>query len=201
MDAMTTVVRPYRGVSADERRARRRARLKEVCLDLIGESGVVSVTAEAVSSRAELTKRYFYESFADRDALLHEVMDDFFTEVRAEMLDALGQADSPSPGRAHIVATVLIDFLERDRRRARLYVEAAGQPTLQARREQAFDAFTRLLLDSVPETRSNGRELAALIIVAGTTQAAISWLQGTVELPREHVIAEIARMIIAALAR
>jgi AcrR family transcriptional regulator len=186
-------------VSADERRARRRARLKEVCLDLIGESGVVSVTAEAVAGRAELTKRYFYESFADRDALLHEVMDDFFTEVRAEMLEALGSAGSCPLDRAHVVASVLINFLERDRRRARLYIEAAGQPTLQARREQAFDAFTRLLLDNVAEAKSDGHELAALIIVAGTTQAAISWLQGAVKMPREQVIAEIARMIIAAL--
>jgi hypothetical protein len=41
--------------------------------------------------------------------------------------------------------------------------------------------------------------VAALIVVAGTTQAAISWLQGDFELQRENVIDEIARMIIAAV--
>jgi AcrR family transcriptional regulator len=208
---MTAVVRPYRGVSAEERRAERRARLKAACLDLIGEAGVVSVTAEAVSDRAGLTKRYFYESFTDRDGLLYEVMDDFFVQVRAEMLDALAAADSDAPRRAHIIARVLIDYLRRDRRQARLYVEAAGQPTLRARREEAFDVYTRLLLDAFPvepgddwqtpdvQVRDQRRTVAGLIVVAGTTQAAISWLQGTVDLTRDDVIAEIARLILTAL--
>ena len=36
-------------------------------------------------------------------------------------------------------------------------------------------------------------------IVAGTTQAAITWLQGGIDLPREEVIAEIARLILTAM--
>jgi AcrR family transcriptional regulator len=110
---VTVVVRPYRGVSADERRAERRSSLKEACLDLIGEGGVALITAEGVSGRAGLTKRYFYESFNDRDALLYEVMDEFFTDVRAEIHDALVRSEGPSADRAHTVARLLIEFLER----------------------------------------------------------------------------------------
>ncbi|MDT7627934.1 MAG: hypothetical protein QOF99_8835, partial [Pseudonocardiales bacterium] len=51
-------------------------------------------------------------------------------------------------------------------------------------------------INSSTEQRRTG---AALIVVAGTTQAAISWLQGDFELQRENVIDEIARMIIAAV--
>ena len=207
---MTTVVRPYRGVSAQTRRAERRARLKEVCLDLIEETGVAAISAEAVSSRAGLTKRYFYESFADRDALLYEVMDEFFINVGAEILAALAKGEATPAQRAQTVARVLIEFLERDRRLARLYIESAGQPTLRARRERAYEAFTRLLLDTVadhPESDTvedgvgtgDRHAFATLIVVAGTTQAAISWLQGDVDLPRDSVIGQIARMIIAAL--
>lgn len=252
---MATVVRPYRGVSADDRRADRRARLKEACLELIGAEGVVAVTAEAVSGRAGLTKRYFYESYGGRDALLHEMMDDFFVAVRSEILDALGaDTEADAPGRAHIVARVLIDYLQGDSRQARLYVEAAGQPTLQARREEAFGEYTRMLVDAFPSaddaaegksgpesapgareagpslagaseagggatgaseagttgagaSRAGGgdaladrrRTIAGLIIVAGTTQAAITWLQGGIDLPREDVIAEIARLILTAM--
>jgi AcrR family transcriptional regulator len=232
---MTTVVRPYRGVSAEDRRADRRARLKSACLDLIGSGGVVSITAEAVSGRASLTKRYFYESFADRDALLYEVMDDFFVAVRSEILDALAQADAAARSetgagadptkQAHIVARVLIDHLQGDGRQARLYVEAAGQPTLQARREAAFDEYTRLLVDAFSPDDSDGsdgsdgpdgpddsdgpeasdtvsrerRTVAGLIIVAGVTQAAVTWLQGRIQLARDDVINEIARMILIAM--
>ncbi len=242
MEQMTTVVRPYRGVSAEDRRADRRGRLKEACLDLIGASGVVSITAEAVSSRAGLTKRYFYESFADRDALLYEVMDDFFVAVRTEILDALAAAGGEipagpgsgavvsaasggavdAPRRAHIVARVLIDYLRSDSRQARLYVEAAGQPTLQARREEAFVEYTRMLVEAFPGEVDDGpsrgtavgdgpgpraldtvaeqrRAVAGLIIVAGTTQAAITWLQGRIQLERDDVIDEIARLILTAM--
>jgi AcrR family transcriptional regulator len=228
MERMTTVVRPYRGISADDRRADRRARLKTACLDLIGSGGVVSVTAEAVSAQAGLTKRYFYESFADRDALLYEVMDDFFVAVRVEILDALAASDAefsgrseaaiaaaaPSdtgagadaPRRAHIVAKILIDYLQGDSRQARLYVEAAGQPTLQARREEAFGDYTRMLLEAFPvdaggddPVADQRRTVAALIIVAGVTQAAVTWLQGRINLSRDDVIAEIARLIVIAM--
>jgi AcrR family transcriptional regulator len=208
MERMATVVRPYRGISAEDRRSERRARLKEACLDLIGENGVVSITAEAVSGRAGLTKRYFYESFGDRDKLLYELMDDFFVAVRTRILDALAaEADADAPRRAHLVARVLIDYLQGDSRQARLYVEAAGQPTLQARREAAFDDYTRMLVEAFPSGSDGGtggvteqrRAVAGLIIVAGTTQAAITWLRGRMQLERDDVIAEIARLILAAM--
>jgi integral membrane sensor domain MASE1 len=41
----------------------------------------------------------------------------------------------------------------------------------------------------------NRRALAALIIVAGTTQAVVSWLQGEVDLSRDELIEELASVI------
>lgn len=203
-----TAVRPYRGVSAEDRRAERRERVKSACLDVVGDTGVTTLTVDAVSARAGLTKRYFYEGFADLDALLAEVIDDIFTELLAEILDAL-RAEGPTVAqRAHIIVSLLIDFFQRDVRRARLYVEAPGQPTLRARREVAFDTYTRLLVEhlhtestpwpaqTVPDRR---RALAALIVVAGITQAMTMWLQGTVELDRHQIVDEITRVMIAAL--
>ncbi|MDT7643129.1 MAG: hypothetical protein QOC75_129, partial [Pseudonocardiales bacterium] len=81
LGTVTGVVRPYRGVSADERRTERRQRLVTACLDLVGEGGVSTVTAQAVAERAGLTRRYFYESFADRDAVLVEALDGMFSTL------------------------------------------------------------------------------------------------------------------------
>jgi AcrR family transcriptional regulator len=210
---MTSVVRPYRGVSAEDRLSERRARLKEAGLDVIGASGVAGVNVVAVCGCAGLSKRYFYESFSNRDALLHDMLDDFFTEVYAEILEALGGAGRTAADRAHLIALTLINFLRRDARRARLYVESPGHPALQTRREAAFELFARLLVDAFPtETppRSSDpevnrildtrRSLAALIVVAGTTQAATSWLLGHVDLRKEDVVAEISHAITAAFA-
>jgi AcrR family transcriptional regulator len=201
---VSTSVRPYRGLSADERRAARRARLKEACLDLIGEAGIASVSAEAVSARAALTKRYFYESFTDRDALLLELLDDLFTDVLAKIRDKLTDGGQSAPRRAHAVVTALMEFMQTDHRRARLYVEAPGSPVLARRRDAAFETYSQVLLDTFPgypiragdhEVNQNRRALAALIIVAGTTQAVVSWLQGEVDLSRDELIEELASVI------
>jgi AcrR family transcriptional regulator len=199
----TEVARPYRGKSAENRRAERRAALKEACLDVLGADGVASVTIDAVCARAGLTKRYFYESFADRDALLAEVMDDFFVEIRAEILAGLAGAPPDTIERAHVIARVLIEFLERDARRARLYVEAPGQASLRARLNEAYGTYTQLLLETFPPAAGDpdpgARKLAALLIVAGTTQAAITWLRGDIEIDRERMISKFASIIVTVL--
>jgi AcrR family transcriptional regulator len=202
---MPGIVRPYRGVSAEDRRAERRARLKSACLDVVSERGVPEVTVEAVSARASLTKRYFYESFADLDTLLGELIDDIFSELLEEIRLALAPVGDGLERRARIIITCLIDFLGRDVRRARLYIEAPGQATLRARREEAYRTYTRLLLDQLPAgpgTEALGtdrRALAALIVVAGVTQAAVTWLRGTVPLDRDEIIDELTRVMVAAL--
>jgi AcrR family transcriptional regulator len=199
----TDVERPYRGKSAEDRRAERRAALKQGCLDVLGADGVASVTIDAVCASAGLTKRYFYESFADRDALFAEVMDDFFVEVRAEILAGLTAAGPDGRERAHVIARILIEFLERDTRRARLYVEAPGQAVLRGRLNEAYGTYTELLLEAFPAAADDpdpgARRLAALLIVAGTTQAAITWLQGGIEIERERMVGKFASIIVTLL--
>ena len=205
---MVDVVRPYRGVSAAERRAERRSRIKSACLDLVGQHGVVAVTVDGVSARAGLTKRYFYEGFTDLDALFVELIDEVFNGLLAQIRDALAH-EGPDPARrGRVIATCLIDYMRRDPRVARLYVEAPGHPALRARRERAYQSYTRLLLDEVPAGPTSGtdeagaparRALAALILVAGVTQAVVSWLQGEIELDRAEIIDELTRVMVAAL--
>ena len=66
----------YGGVTAEERRASRRAALIEAALDLFGEDGARAVSKRAVCARARLNDRYFYEHFADSDALLVAIAED-----------------------------------------------------------------------------------------------------------------------------
>src|SRR5687767_9668516 len=54
----TEVVRPYKGVSADERRALRREQLMEAGLDVLGSEGIAGLTMTEVCARAGLTERY-----------------------------------------------------------------------------------------------------------------------------------------------
>src|SRR5205807_2521139 len=68
--------RVYAGVEGDQRVAERRARLMAAGLDLLGSAeGDPTLSVRAVCRRAGLVARYFYESFADRDALATAVYD------------------------------------------------------------------------------------------------------------------------------
>jgi len=67
--------RPYRGVSATDRRDQRRQRLIDAGLQLFGTRGVAAVGIVDVCGEAGLTKRYFYENFASIDALAEAVFE------------------------------------------------------------------------------------------------------------------------------
>ena len=106
------VVRTYRGASAEERRADRRARLLAGCLDVVGEVGVVGVTVEAVCARAGLTKRYFYEAFGDRDAVLAAVADGVYADLHAATVAALRGAGGDERTRAITAVEVFAETLD-----------------------------------------------------------------------------------------
>ena len=73
---MTTArARNYAGLSADERRLARRERLIEGAIRAYGELGYRNTTVKAVCEAAGLTERYFYESFANSEALLVAAFD------------------------------------------------------------------------------------------------------------------------------
>jgi AcrR family transcriptional regulator len=192
---MTEVARRYRGVPADERRQRRRRLLLEACLDLVGRDGTPAVTAESVSATAKLTKRYFYESFADRDAVLVAALDELFRDIDAQIRGA-GLPDDRE-GRARVIAESLVSALCRDPRRARLYAAAPAVPALNARRERAIVAFTQFMAnDALTAGLSDAvqRQLVARIVVAGVTDLVTSWLDGNLDVDRATLVDAIVTM-------
>ncbi|MGV0811028.1 TetR family transcriptional regulator [Mycolicibacterium boenickei] len=97
--------RPYRGQAADARSADRRARLLKAGVDLVGTHGVAAMTMRAVCREAELSQKFFYESFTDTDDLLHEVYRSTFEQAR-QVINAAGDpsADLPTRTRAGVAA-------------------------------------------------------------------------------------------------
>ncbi|NMO89095.1 TetR family transcriptional regulator [Actinomycetospora sp. TBRC 11914] len=194
---MPPAVRTYRGASAEERRAVRRARLLEAGLDVVGEVGVVGVTVDAVCARAGLTKRYFYETFADRDAALDAVADAVYGRLHAAMVAALRGHGGDERTRAATAVEVFVATLDADPRIARLYAESPGNRRLAARRDAAVDVFADLVLDEVLRVDPRDRErlrTAAVLVVAGTTHLVTRWLAGGVPLGRRELVEEVTRV-------
>lgn len=176
---MPPVVRPYRGVAADKRRRERREKLLDACLDMVTDSGVAAVTVDGICARAGLSKRYFYESFGDRDAILVSALDDVIDSV-GTALEAIVQEQGSTADRVGQTAAVLVRALTADPRASLLYTSASANSALEARRRQMVDTFTPLLMRAVLDADpANPRaEAATVLMVAGTTELLDRWLRG-----------------------
>ena len=112
--------RAYRGVSEERRRAARRLRLLEAGLEIIGTQGYAAATLRAVCTGAELTERYFYESFANREALLVGVHRWVVDQLRADLAAGFGRSDASADDRARAGLAVFFEMLRADPRKARV---------------------------------------------------------------------------------
>lgn len=130
MAAMTTELSParrYRGAEAEERRAQRRAQLIAAAVQVYGERGYQNATVKAVCEAAGLTERYFYESFANSEALLLAS----YETVTHRLLQTLARAGEEAGGSGeHRVLAMLRAYfgaLQCEPRSARVFlVEIRG---------------------------------------------------------------------------
>ncbi|TSE01849.1 TetR/AcrR family transcriptional regulator [Skermania sp. ID1734] len=202
---MPHVVRPFRGVSAEERRELRRNQLLDACLDIVSSAGMATTTIEAVSRQAGLTKRYFYESFRTRDALFEALAERLITEINSGVLDSLSDSASELVDRARNGVGWVITVLTDDPRKARFFTELIGSELLKETVGGAEHTLARLLTDLLladsdsTQAQRDRLQLAALVIVSGTAQAVTSWLDGKLPVSREDLIEEIAQMSVAAV--
>ncbi|TCJ93801.1 TetR/AcrR family transcriptional regulator [Nocardia alba] len=85
--------RSYGGQTAQDRAADRRARLLDVGIEIIGTQGVSALGMRSVCRAAGLSQRFFYESFADTDALLHAVYRAALSRLEDAVAPAVASAD------------------------------------------------------------------------------------------------------------
>jgi AcrR family transcriptional regulator len=199
---MSTV---YGGVSAGDRRAARRIRLIAAGLDLLGGEAYAATTVRAVCARAGLTPRYFYESFADLDALLLAVFDETAGEAAGVVLEAVAGAPAQDArARARAAIGAMVALVAEDPRRARiLFVTALGSEALARRRFEALRMFADLVAD-------HGREFyglkdgddplmrtTALTLVGGLAETLLAWLDGTLHSTREQLVEDCSELFVA----
>src|SRR5579884_3137113 len=98
--------RAYGGRSRDERRRERHARLVAAAVKTFGGHGYHSATVRSVCAAAGLTERYFYESFANNEALLIAAYQDVVARLQGNLLQsvAAGRGDPEATVRAALRA-------------------------------------------------------------------------------------------------
>jgi AcrR family transcriptional regulator len=201
---VASTARPYGGVSADDRRAARRARLIEAGLELLAERGWSGTTVRGVCSEAGLSERYFYESFGDRDRLLAAIFDSVAADAAQAVLAAVEAAPHDAAVKARAGIDAFVRLLAEDPRRARaMLVESLGNETLRGRREQAFRSFAALVSEQgrsfygANDVAEADAELTAVALVGGLAELVILWLDGSLAVSRERLVDHCAKLFVA----
>jgi AcrR family transcriptional regulator len=202
---MAATTRPYRGVSAEQRRADRRARLLEAGLDLLGTDGWNGTTVRGLCSRAGLTERYFYESFKDSEELLLAVYDEIVGEAARVVLRAVEAAPHDEREKSKAAIAAFVDLMTNDPRKGRVaFVEAMGSEALMQRRLETLRGFAQLIAQQAREfygpsaVTDADAELTAQLLVGGVAETLIAWLGGELDVSRERLVEHSAELFVAA---
>ncbi|MBK8764215.1 MAG: TetR/AcrR family transcriptional regulator [Burkholderiaceae bacterium] len=188
--------RAYGGVSEEQRRAARRVRLLEAGLEIIGTQGYAAATLRAVCARAELTERYFYESFANREALLVGVHRWVVDQLRADLAAGFQRSDASADGRARTGLAVFFEMLRADPRKARvLLFEMLGvSADLDRMYQQTAGEFLRFVMTAfrplMPAERLASADEAMVFagLVGAVFHIAIRWHLTRYETPLPTVL-------------
>ena len=191
---MATSERPYRGRSAPSRRADRRKKLLEAGLDLLASRGWRGATMTAICANANLTERYFYESFRNRDELLVTVIDGIADEIRTVTLAAMEAADGDPREQIRAGIAAFINLIATDPRKGRAaIIESAAAEPLRTRRRELLHDFARLIAaqsrklygeEALPPTRAH---INGVLLAGGLAELVTAWLNGEMRANPEDI--------------
>lgn len=189
--------RTYAGRTLPERRADRRERLIAAGLQQIGTVGYAATSVKSLCAQAGLTERYFYEQFADREAILIAVFEHVVALVSEAAFTAARAAPPAVGGRVRAGLRAFLGALSEDPRRARVQlIEVVGQsPELERRRFEAMDGFVSFIEAAALEldpaldfTRGSPSHAIVLALVGGTNHLAIEWTLGGLEMELDELV-------------
>ncbi|MBS1836144.1 MAG: TetR/AcrR family transcriptional regulator [Actinobacteria bacterium] len=186
--------RSYGGVPAEVRTAQRRDRFLDAGLELFGTRGYQATSVRAVCREAGLTERYFYESFANTEALLAGVYqrctDSMHDEILVALAAAGGRSDTTAASLDRVVRATLEAFYSSvgDPRVLRVcWLEVLGvSPMVDSTYIAGIDRFAHLVMTVMAGTfdldADDELRLVATGLVGGVIMTAIRWyLDGQTE--------------------
>jgi AcrR family transcriptional regulator len=198
-------VRPYGGVSAEQRVAERRERLLDAALEEFGTRGVVATGVKDICRRAGLSDRYLYESFRDSSELFVAVFDRATAHLFQTVAASLQIAPPTMEGQARAVIDAFVRTLAEDPRLARVVfvdapsagpqVEQHMRRTLRQFAEFGAAAARPMLPPEVPDTTIR---FGAISLVGAIERLMIEWQDGELGLSVDQIVDYLAVMLVGA---
>lgn len=190
------VGRRFRGVSAEQRVRRRREQLLEAGLEMFGTRGFHAVGVRDICAEAKLTERYFYESFANREALFSAVYERAVARVREAISSAISEAPPQLTPMARAGLRAYLETLQAEPRMARILLidvlsvgADAGNQSLLATRSFAdlVRAMMQELYPGLDHTHLEA-QLLANGLVGSTLFLVMQWAFNGFQEPLEHIL-------------
>ncbi|GAB4013089.1 TetR/AcrR family transcriptional regulator [Nocardioides ultimimeridianus] len=189
----------YRGVSAQDRAAERRARLMDATLEVWADPSR-RTTMTAVCAEAGLTERYFYESFGGLDEALRAVLEAVAVEIEQTTTSAADAAGDDPAARTQAMVEAFVDYLAADPRKGRVaIVEAGSMPELRQRRTELLRHFAHRTAEEarawlqLPEDSAAEDELAGLLFIGGMAELITAWLDGAIRAEPAEIVRAASR--------
>lgn len=197
--------RVYGGENQEERQARRRQQFLDAGLEVFGTVGYRAATVRMLCKQAELTDRYFYESFDSTEDLLMSVYRQQCDVLAACILSALTGAAGDDDDLMRGVEAALDALFQRvsDPRVARVvWVEVLGvSPRVDKMYNETMDGFASLVMDIARQRRANlGTEdpneirMVGLAIAGAVSQCVLHWLLGGYRESRALMVSATSRV-------
>jgi AcrR family transcriptional regulator len=179
----------WSGVPLENRQALRRDDLIAAGVQLLGAESGPAVTVRAVCRQAELTERYFYESFADRDEFVRAVYDD----VCSRAMSALMSASTPREAVERFVALMVDDPV----RGRVLLLAPAVEAVLVRSGAEWMPSFIDLLQRKLTQISDPVRQkMMATSLIGGLTALFTAYLDGRLTASREQFIDYCVEMLL-----
>ncbi|WP_238420819.1 TetR/AcrR family transcriptional regulator [Gordonia sp. 'Campus'] len=176
--------RLWRGQTLADRSDERREQMLVVAEGLLGTGGAAAVTMRAVVREANLSPRYFYESFESREQLITAVYDRVTRELLAHVT-AGGRAEDSRDGVRSLLEACR-DFFEADPGRARILLrEPLADDVLRAHRAAIVPGFVEAVLTLVADRRSMPPARLAVVssaLAGALTVLYLDYVDGRLEL-------------------
>lgn len=199
--------RAYRGASPHQRVEQRRAQLVDAGVDIFGTIGYRAATIDHICARAGLSKRYFYESFPDSEALLLACYERCTNEFIDAMVTAVTEAPATIEAQLRAVLVGFFSAIDADQRGARIFllevlgVSTAVDEAYAAQFNTAASSIKALAGDAFSTSRLPKPQLDVIAqgIFGSIMTVATQWLLDHRRRPRAQLIDATYVLILAVL--
>jgi AcrR family transcriptional regulator len=199
--------RRYGGVDRDERQRQRRERLIIAALAVFGEQGFHASTVRDVCRRAELTSRYFYESFDSMEALFEALYLSVSRELMHRVMLVLQQTPMEPLQLSEAALRTFLEFLREDPRRAQVTLIDAlnvgrGMHRISQESNRDFAAVIGNIINMFfPNIEKVGLDtnMIANGLVGSNVRIATQWVEDQCSTPLEDVLRNMMAFFAAAI--